>query len=209
MNHQAGHYVDVGKWHVVAALLCLSCGCVPGSITTLLSDGLPSDSAVIGPLTGDDTTNDDGNTDVLGSTPVPACVKTGEPRTSIHQTMFEELNRYRQEQGLRTLLYSKTLEKAADLEAEDLWVRGFWSHTNPDNESPGQRAVQAGFCHIYVGENIAAGQMTVQRAMQAWKSSATHNLNLLDPDYVYVGMGFSVDTFGRRYWVQEFAYQIP
>ena len=150
-----------------------------------------------------------GRADQFDSADAPPCARIEEPKTPTHLAMYQELNRYRAENGLQPLLYSQTLEAAADSHVEDLWVRDFFSHTNPDGEDPGDRAYRAGFCHWYVGENIAAGQMSVQHVMQAWKDSPHHDVNMLEPEYVYVGMGFSTDTFGRRYWGQAFAYDLP
>jgi len=171
------------------------------------------------PATEDTTTNsaDDASAGVatgvlsqtVTSTDAPACVDVGEPATPMHQAMFEALNEYRAANGLPPLIYSKTLEAAADAQAVDLWERAFFAHVNPDGQNPGQRAVAAGFCHEYVGENLAAGQNTLDKAMTAWKNSPGHNANMLQPAYVYVGVSYSVDANGRYYWAQELAYELP
>lgn len=137
------------------------------------------------------------------------CVEVDEPSGPIRQAMLEALNQYRQENGLPTLIYSRRLEAAADGHVRDLWERGFFAHINPEGKDPGARAVAAGFCHQYVGENLAAGQNTVENAMRAWKNSPGHNQNMLEPLYIYVGLGHSIDPSGRHYWGQEFAYELP
>jgi len=172
--------------------------------TTSLFPGLDAlaDTGLVGPVQDD-------NTQVAGDTPYAPCVNNGQARTTTHAQLYAELNKYRTDLGLKPLVYSKTLETAADAQVEDLYDRSFFAHINPDGEDPGARAIQAGFCHKYVGENLAAGQMTVAQVMQAWKDSASHNLNMIDPDYVYVGIGYYVDQTGRRYWAQEFAFDLP
>ncbi len=137
------------------------------------------------------------------------CTGTGLPATDVHAAMFEALNRYRIENGLNPLIYSQTLQDAADAHAQDLWGRGYFSHTNPDGAEPPDRAMMAGFCHRYVGENIAAGQLSVAQVMEALRASPSHDANMLEPDYAYVGMGYSVDANGRRYWCQLFAFDVP
>jgi uncharacterized protein YkwD len=137
------------------------------------------------------------------------CTALGLPATEVHAAMFEALNRYRIENGLNPLIYSQTLQDAADAHAQDLWLRGFFSHTNPDGADPPDRAMMAGFCHRYVGENIAAGQLSVAQVMDALRASPSHDANMLESDYAYVGMGFSVDANGRRYWCQLFAFDVP
>jgi uncharacterized protein YkwD len=123
--------------------------------------------------------------------------------------MLDVLNEYRINNGLQPLIYSRTLEAAADLHADDLWQRGYFAHVNPDGENPGDRALRSGFCTRYVGENLAAGQRSVARAMEAWINSPSHNTNMLQADYIYVGMGYSVDANGRQYWAQSFALAVP
>lgn len=149
-----------------------------------------------------------------GATPVttaraPGCAEVGLPVDNIHRSMFEQLNAYRVEQGLQPLVYSKTLEAAANTQVQDLYARSFFAHVNPDGKNPGDRALAASFCHKYVGENIAAGQLSPSAVMIAWKNSPSHNENMLTPDYVYVGMGHYIDPNGRHYWAQEFAYDVP
>jgi uncharacterized protein YkwD len=141
--------------------------------------------------------------------PAPPCIQVGPPRSETHREMFEQLNAYRVENGLHPLIYSVKLEQTADGHVEDLWQRGFFAHINPEGQDPGDRAMEAGFCHKYVGENLAAGQNTTGRALDAWINSPSHNENMLEEDYVYVGMGYSVDTNGRQYWAQVFAYDVP
>jgi len=194
----------------------LSCPGVPHRLIALALLGViagcggsssPLPTGIVPALSADVT--DSWPEDQLDSADAPLCARIEEPITPTHLSMHQELNRYRAENGLEPLLYSQTLETAADGHVEDLWLRGFFSHTNPDGEDPGDRAMRAGFCHWYVGENIAAGQTSVLHVMQAWKDSPHHNANMLEPQYVYVGMGFSTDAFGRQYWGQVFAYDLP
>jgi len=139
----------------------------------------------------------------------PACSLIADPKSPIHEAMYNDLNQYRIENGLQPLLYSQTLETAAENHVKDLWGRNFFSHINPDGLDPGDRAIRVGFCHSYVGENIAAGQNSTAHVLQAWIDSPTHNANMLEPNYAYVGMGYSVDDYGRKYWGQVFAYDLP
>lgn len=125
--------------------------------------------------------------------------------------MLSQVNAYRASHGLPALRYSKALELAANEHAYDMYRRGFFSHTNPDGDGPARRAAKAGFCHRYVGENIAYGKNARARpeeALQMWKDSPGHDKNLRKPDYAWVGMGHfrgEVDGGTVNYWVQVFA----
>lgn len=195
-----------------------STGIVPGSGIELdVPSDTASDTDTTPSGTGDstsggtqaDTASGTGSNDVLGSEPIPFCIQTAQPSDTLHRAMFDALNAYRTQAGLPTLIYSRRLEIAADAHCQDLWNRRFFDHINPDGRNPGQRAVLVGFCHEYVGENIAAGQSSVQTVMTAWRNSPAHNENMLEPQYRYVGMGVSTDENGRIYWAQEFAFHVP
>jgi uncharacterized protein YkwD len=175
-------------WSVLAALMIAGCvGGVPLPSTT----GSPSDGDPAG-TDGDALTAD-------------TCEAVGPPAATILDDMYEALNTYRLEHGKTALTYSKTLEAAALAQARDLYERDFFDHINPDGATPGDRALLAGYCHPYVGENIAAGFVTVDSVMDAWIASPGHNENMLNDHYEYCGMGYFLSPFGRPYWVQVFA----
>lgn len=133
------------------------------------------------------------------------CEPVGVADTAIQQSMLEAINGYRLASGLDELLYSDTLEEAASFQARDMYVRGFFDHTNPDGEGPMDRAVAAGFCSPrLVGENIAYGQQSVNEVQVGWQNSPGHNANMLRADFVFVGMGHYAAPSGTRYWVQLF-----
>jgi len=180
-------------------------------VPVLLLLSLPSCVGVIEPMIAGSPVDDYGyiTDDARAVPPAPPCIQVGVPRSDLHREMFEQLNDYRVSNGLEPLTYSIKLEETADLHVADLWQRGFFAHINPDGQNPGDRAMEAGFCHKYVGENLAAGQKTVDRTMSAWINSPTHNENMLETEYVYVGMGYSIDPNGREYWAQVFAYDVP
>jgi uncharacterized protein YkwD len=142
---------------------------------------------------------------VPDSTAFDTCDAIGVPADATLEAMYDELNRYRLENGLGVLTYSRTLEAAANEHARDMYERGFFDHVNPDGEGPAERALRAGFCHPWVGENVAEGFLTPASAQAAWEASPEHNTNMLDPRYDLVGMGHYVAPTGLHYWVQVFA----
>ncbi len=125
--------------------------------------------------------------------------------------MFARLNAYRVENGLSSLAYSGTLQEAANGYAYRLYNEDFFDHVAPDGSEPGDRAVAAGFCHRFVGENLAMGTnilSTAAEAMHGFENSPDHNENMLRPQWDFVGIGFLhiTDFEGDHYWwVQMFA----
>lgn len=190
----------------VAAILLGAAGCGAGSVMAPPAGGSLVPGMGVSNVGGETWATGDAPDDPYGPT-VP-CDVTGQPADAIHQEMLDVLNAYRTNNHLSALTYSKRLETAADAHAKDLWRRNFFEHTNPDGEGPGQRALRAGFCHSYVGENIAEGDglPTVAAVQAGWVASPGHNANMLNEPYRFVGMGHYYDpATGCHYWVQDFA----
>lgn len=186
-------------WLLTAAVLLLLCGCTP----PVISDTADPDATSIADIVAA------AQSSVSPATASASCVQTGDPAGLTERAMLDALNLYRIENGLSPLIYSKKLEAAARTHLQDIYSRGYFDHVTPEGDDPGDRALAAGFCHRYVGENLAAGQPTVAAVMEAWKKSASHNQNMLVEDYVYVGMGFYQAPTGRMFWAQEFALDVP
>jgi uncharacterized protein YkwD len=134
------------------------------------------------------------------------CEPAGAPANTTLREMAQALNAYRLANGLGAVAYSRTLEAAAGGHAEDMYLRSFFDHENPDGEGPADRVIQLGFCQpTVVGENIAEGQTNVTEVQTGWERSPGHRANMLDPRFTFVGMGHYVSAQGREYWVQVFA----
>lgn len=100
------------------------------------------------------------------------------------------------------LAYNGALICAARKHSKDMVTRGFFNHSNPDGDGPGERAAAAGFGSAFVGENIAAGQQTPDHVMSSWMDSAGHCSNILNSQYNVIGIGV-VDA----HWTQVFGQQ--
>jgi uncharacterized protein YkwD len=150
-----------------------------------------------------DVSGDDANDPGIGASGY--CEPIGTPNSETLQQMLNALNNYRLENGLGVAMYSDALEQAAQNHAQDMYVRGFFDHTNPDGDGPLERVTAAGFCSpALAGENIAFGQNSVSEVQSGWEHSATHNANMLHTGVTFVGMGHYRSPFGVDYWVQVF-----
>lgn len=88
---------------------------------------------------------------------------------------------------------------AARVHSKDMVDRNYFSHNNPDGNSPGWRIDQAGFAGGRTGENIAAGQTSAAQVMDGWMNSPGHCRNIMNPAYDYIGIGHH-----ERHWTQTF-----
>lgn len=108
------------------------------------------------------------------------------------------------------------LTAAARAHSADMAARNFFDHTNPDGDSPTDRARDAGYGGT-AGENIAAGHATVDLAHRAWMESVGHRKNILslhssfDNTFHYdefgPGMAFNAGGAYNHYYTQVFGNQ--
>jgi len=88
--------------------------------------------------------------------------------------VYEQVNAYRLENGLNTLVYNSSLEYASNIRALESYV--YFSHTRPNGT---KWITVTSDWQSGAGENIAQGQETPSKVMQAWKNSPGHNANML------------------------------
>ena len=79
----------------------------------------------------------------------------------------------------------------------------FFSHTGSDGSNAGQRATAAGYLWQSWGENIAAGQPSVDEVMAGWMASPGHCANIMQERLRDIGVacvsGGAGNTY-RSYW---------
>ncbi|MBA4328733.1 MAG: hypothetical protein C0428_10940 [Polaromonas sp.] len=90
--------------------------------------------------------------------------------------------------------------------AADMARHNYFSHTARDGSTVDVRATRAGYRWRTIGENIAAGQMTPELAMQGWLDSPGHCANIMAPNFDEMGAAFVVNPQSKSgvYWVQVF-----
>ena len=113
------------------------------------------------------------------------------------------VNIEREKEGLKPLSKSEKLCEVAEDHSIDMSRRNFFSHTNPDGESPYDRMGDRGIKYSFAGENIAKGQSTPVAVVQAWMSSDGHRANILNPKFKNIGVGFCGISYGYV-WTQCF-----
>ncbi|WP_420725078.1 CAP domain-containing protein [Hwanghaeella sp. LZ110] len=123
------------------------------------------------------------------------------------QQILQLVNQFRATYQLPPLQPNAFLNRAGMAQARDMLARDFFSHTNPDNVGPGERATKAGYKWSLVLENIAAGQSTPRDVVNAWIASKEgHREAMLNPDVTELGIGYVFAPFdpGRikslHYW---------
>jgi uncharacterized protein YkwD len=129
------------------------------------------------------------------------------PAASSGNTLADEIasltNAERSNAGLSSLTTDNALlNQAAMQRAQEIMVS--FSHTRPNGEGPQTAYTALGGTYKRFGENIAMGQKTPQKAVEAWMNSPGHKANMLHTSYKQIGVGVAVDSNGYCYWVQLF-----
>ncbi len=96
------------------------------------------------------------------------------------------------------LVVSETLTKAAQLKAEDMAARQYFSHTSPDGTTPWYWFQKAGYNFVYAGENLAVDFTESADIQNAWLASPKHKENIIDPRFREIGVATKTATWQGR-----------
>ena len=107
----------------------------------------------------------------------------------------------RSDRGLGPLKVNGKLGKAANVQAQDMVKRRYFSHENPEGKNSTARIQAAGYMRgggrWTVGENLAwgAGELASARALvNAWMNSPPHRANILRPAFREIGLAIAIGT---------------
>lgn len=100
------------------------------------------------------------------------------------------------------LSWNAQLASAADGHSRDMANKNYFDHKDHDGYMPGDRAELAGYIARQLGENIAAGQDSARKVVDAWIASPGHCANLMNPQSKELGAGYATDpkSDGGIYW---------
>lgn len=98
------------------------------------------------------------------------------------------------------LAMNDELRCAARNHSMDMAVRGYFSHTSPDGDGPGDRIEAAGYEYSWWGENIAWGYPSPDAVVNGWMNSPGHCANIMRPEFTEIGVGY----YSGNYWTQTF-----
>lgn len=104
------------------------------------------------------------------------------------------------------LKWSCPLATAASRHSRDMATHDFMSHIGSDGLKLGDRVSAVGYSWSAIGENVAAGQRSVDTVMQSWLQSPGHCANIMNPAYRDLGAAFAASGNSRYspYWTQVF-----
>jgi uncharacterized protein YkwD len=133
--------------------------------------------------------------DPAGGPPAPTAVA---PDGAVRE--YERLaNAHRASVGCAALRWDGATGAVAQKHASDMARRDYFSHTNPEGQSPFDRLRAAGVTYTAAAENIAFGYPTAAAVLQGWVDSPGHRANLENCRYTHHGVGLD-----RGKWVEVF-----
>jgi uncharacterized protein YkwD len=99
------------------------------------------------------------------------------------------------------------LEASARNHSTDMKQRNYFAHASPSGVTLQKRLETVGYVWQTIGENIAAGQPTLERAVEGWIGSADHCVVLMKADFTQMGLGRvdgSEQNKYKVYWTLDF-----
>ena len=106
------------------------------------------------------------------------------------------------------LTWSDKLTQAAVGHSQDMATKNYFSHDSQDGRTFSQRITATGYTWSAIGENIAAGQNSIDSVMTSWQNSPGHCANLMSKNFTQVGVACVPGAAGAaysRYWTMDLA----
>jgi len=143
----------------------------------------------------------------------------------LERMIHQSINLQRRAFDQATLAWDDTLAKFARAHSEDMAMRGYFKHVNPEGLSPMKRLQEGGYnaCQL-VGENIYQNNLysreitekkkttydwnTMEQisltTTKGWMDSTSHQQTILDKNYVRAGVGVAIASDNKVYITQVF-----
>jgi uncharacterized protein YkwD len=125
------------------------------------------------------------------ATTTPAVLERLQP---LDDGILREINAVRAEHGLRPVIISRDLDRAALSHSRSMLQAGYFAHETIDGLSFASRIkrfyASSGFAFWSAGENLLYNSATPSpaEAVEAWLASPPHRRNVLDPTWREVGI---------------------
>ena len=122
--------------------------------------------------------------------------------------LIDYANEDRTAENLTPLRLNNLLSQAAQMKAEDMARRGYFSHDGPNGEKPWTWLDRVGYDYAYAGENLAVNFFDSKQINDAWMNSPAHKENILKNNFEEIGIGVASGNYEGRssvFVVQFFA----
>ncbi|WP_249745487.1 CAP domain-containing protein [Mesobacillus boroniphilus] len=118
--------------------------------------------------------------------------------------LFDLTNASRLMHGLGILTWDDEVRITARKHSADMAENSFFSHTNPEGQSPFDRMAEDDIAFSVAGENLAYGQFSSIFAHEGLMNSLGHRENILKPDFKLLGVGVAFGPKHEPYFTENF-----
>jgi uncharacterized protein YkwD len=103
------------------------------------------------------------------------------------------------------LNWNNLLQQAASGHASDMAQNNYFLHDSLNGTTFAQRLSDAGYSYSAAGENIAAGDLTVEQVINHWLNSPGHCANMMNSVFREVGVACasSASASYGNYWTMD------
>jgi hypothetical protein len=113
-------------------------------------------------------------------------------------TLITLTNENRAAYKVKELKENPTLVSAAQLKAQDMAAKSYFSHTSPEGLTPWHWLDKAGYSYLYAGENLAVNFDDSKDVSDAWMKSPAHKDNIVNNHYTEIGIATSRGIYKGR-----------
>lgn len=106
------------------------------------------------------------------------------------------------------LRWNAKLQQAAAVHSHDMADHNFFNHKSATNGTTlPERLRRVGYKYQAAGENIGAGQTSVEQVVAVWVDSPGHCVTLMKANFVDLGVGCKANThsYYKTYWTLKAA----
>jgi uncharacterized protein YkwD len=134
-----------------------------------------------------------------------------DPRPRLEDRILTLVNRERESAGVKPLLFSEQLSRAALRHSSTMAQKGFFEHRGEGEPALFERVTASGMDTDHVGENIfetseGGSGAVADECVQMWMQSEGHRLNMLSPEFDKTGIAVGVSQNGENYITEDFAH---
>jgi hypothetical protein len=122
------------------------------------------------------------------------------PKTSFFaeitkSVLIELTNKTRKNNGLSPLKENQILNEVAQLKAQDMLSKNYFSHKSPEGLWVWNLIEKLGYKYQVAGENLAIGFLDSEEVHRAWLNSPLHKANILNSSFQEIGISVLKGNF--------------
>ncbi|MDD2402021.1 MAG: CAP domain-containing protein [Clostridia bacterium] len=126
-------------------------------------------------------------------------IEQGSSLSADEQLMLSLINQERVRAGVAPLEIDMRIVQSARVKSKDMIDNNYFSHTSPTLGSFSTLIRNYAPDYLYLGENLA-GNRSVEAAHNALMNSEGHRKNILNPNYIHIGIGIvNGGSYGKMF----------